>query len=377
MVPNSTRVSRRVTGLPLMAGVVLLLAGARAQAEPTVAAAYAAIYTLATFPGTPPSGATNPDDLAVSADGTDLWVGYGNGVDTTGKSGASNLVEYDIASGEVLKNISVPGHLDGLKINPTTGNVWATENEDGNPTLAIINAKTGKLKIYTFETTLITGGMDDLVFSGPQSQDVFIVSSSQTDITKPVIVQISGKPKKTGTELTQTLAGNPPSVWNVVTNEAETTDQIGDPDSMTLDPAGELVLDNRSDDSLYIVRAPTAPHPVLRVPLTLAGNPVEVNDTIFTTSATSGTASTAGVIFITDTTANAIYTLTKPYFPANEVYSAANVVNDVGVVDLNTGVVTSVATGFKGLHGLAFAPHAVAIAPPTPRDAHGKTRTGD
>jgi sugar lactone lactonase YvrE len=348
--------------------VVLLLAGARAHAQPTVAAPYAAIYSLATFPAVPPSGATKPDDLAVSANGADLWVGYGNGVDTSGKGGASNLVEYEIASGEVLKNISIPGHLDGLKINPTTGDVWATENEDGNPTLAIISPKTGKLKIYAFETTLITGGMDDLVFSGTNSRDVFIVSSSQTDITKPAIVRISGKPKKTDTDLTQTLAGNPPSVWNVVTNTAETTDQIGDPDSMTLDPAGELVLNNRSDDSLYIVRAPTGPHPVLRVPLTLAGNPVEVNDTIFTTSATSGAASSAGMIFITDTSANEIYTLTKPYFPANEVYSAANVVNDVGLVDLNTGVVTPVVTGFQGLHGLAFAPNAVAIAQPKPKE---------
>lgn len=75
-----------------------------------------------------------------------------------------------------------------------------------------------------------------------------------------------------------------------MTNTAETTDMIGDPDSMTLDPAGELVLDNRTDDSLYIARAPGSTKPVLRVPLTLSGNPVEVNDTIFTTSATTGEA---------------------------------------------------------------------------------------
>jgi len=137
---------------------------------------------------------------------------------------------------------------------------------------------------------------------------------------------------------------------------------VGDPDSMTLDPAGELVLDNRSDDSLYIVRDPKASNSVLRVPLTLGGSAVEVNDTIFTTSATNGVSSTAGTIFITDTGANVIYMLTKPYFPANEVYTAANVVNDVGLVDLNTGVVTPVATGFKGVHGLAFSPTRVAIA---------------
>ena len=176
-----------------------------------------------------------------------------------------------------------------------------------------------------------------------------------------VIVQISGKPM-TNTVVTSTLPGAPATVWNVVTNAAETTDKIGDPDSMTLDPAGELVLDNRSDDSLYIARATGSGNSVLRVPLTLSGKPVEVNDTIFITSVTTNAASTAGVIYITDTTANAIYALTKPYFASNEVYTAANVVNDVGLVDLNTGVVTPVVTGFNGVHGLAFSPTAVAIA---------------
>jgi hypothetical protein len=56
-----------------------------------------------------------------------------------------------------------------------------------------------------------------------------------------------------------------------------------------------------------------------------------------------------------------IYVLTKPYFQSNEVYTAANVVNKVGLVDLNSGEVTPVATGFKGVHGLAFSPFRVAI----------------
>jgi hypothetical protein len=311
----------------------------------------------------PPSGATAPDDLAVSADGMDLWIGYGNGVDTTGKGGPSNLVEYNISSGAVLQNILIPGHLDGLKINPTTNDVWATENEDGSPTLTIINHKNGKFKVYSFSPTFITGGFDDLVFSGPKSKDVFIVTSSQVSTTTPVIVKISGKLKKTNTAVTSTLAGAPTTVWNIVTNAAEAGDAIGDPDSMTLDPSGELVLDNRSDHSLYIVRAPGAVNSVLRVPLTLSDIPLEVNDTIFTTSATTGEASTAGVIYITDTSANKIYSLTKPYFPANEVYAAANVVGDIGLVDLNTGIVTPVVTGFTGVHGLAFSPTEVAIGP--------------
>ena len=353
-------------GTAMMAAALVGAAGAQAQS-----ATANSPYTLSVFPGTPPAGATQPDDLAVSADGKRLWVGYGNGVDTFGKGGPSNLVEYDIATAKVLENIIIPGHLDGLKINPGTGDVWATENEDGNPTLAVVQHESGTFKIYRFSPTLITGGMDDLVFVSKSrgdshqdegsDQDVFVVTSSQVDTTTPVIVRISGPLEATGSQVTPALPGAPMSVWNVVTNMEETTDMVGDPDSMTLDPAGELVLDNRSDDSLYIVRDPKAPHPVLRVPLTLGGAAVEVNDTIFTTSQTDGVSSTAGTIFITDTTANVIYVLTKPYFPSNEVYTAANVVNKVGLVDLNTGEVTPIATGFKGVHGLAFSPIRVAI----------------
>jgi len=351
-------------GAVVMAAVIL---APSAQAQTAIPP-----YTLTVFPGTPPAGATAPDDLSTSANGKHLWVGYGNGVDTTGKGGPSTLVEYDIASGTVLKSISIPGHLDGLKINPVTGDVWATENEDGNPTLAVIDHESGTFKIYRFSPTLITGGFDDLVFVARPHEDsrhdsdspldVFIVASSQVNTTTPVIVRISGPLRAAGTQLRPTLPGAPQSVWNVVANQAETTDMIGDPDSMTIDPAGELVLDNRSDDSLYIVRNPEAQNPVLRVPLMLAGNAVEVNDTIFTWSETNRVSSTAGTIFITDTSANKIYMLTKPYFPSNEVYTAANVANVVGLVDLNTGVVTPVATGFKGVHGLAFSPTRVTIA---------------
>jgi hypothetical protein len=348
---------------PRLAAMVCMGAAVLLGTEPANAAPIAiAPYTLTTFNGVPPGGATAPDDLAISADGKNLWVGYGNNVAADGTGGPSNLVEYDIASGAVMQNISIPGHLDGLKINPASGDVWATENEDGSPTLTIVDPKNGKFKTSTFATTSITGGLDDLVFAGRES-DVFIVASSQVDTTTPVIVQLSGKPKKTVTSVMSTLTGSPANVWNVVTNANETTDQIGDPDSMTIDPAGELVLDNRSDDSLYIVRNPSAAKPVLRVPLKLAGLAVAVNDTIFTTSETTGESSTAGTVFITDTSANAIYMLSKPYFPSNEVYTAANVVNDVGLVNLNTGVVTPVVSGFLSVHGLAFSPTPVTIAP--------------
>jgi hypothetical protein len=215
----------------LAGGAVVMMA---VMVAPPSARAQKAIapYTLTVFPGTPPAGATQPDDLAISADGKYLWVGYGNGVDTFGKGGPSNVVEYDIASAKALKNTSVPGHCDGLKINPATGDVWATENEDGNPTLAVIDPQSGAYKIYRFSPYLITGGFDDLVFVTPQgaprndpdsTPHVYVVSSSQVNATKPAIVQLSGPLLTTNTHLRTALPGNPQSVWNVVTNQKETT----------------------------------------------------------------------------------------------------------------------------------------------------------
>src|SRR5690348_12873233 len=115
-----------------MVGPVVLGGAIQAFAQPVAVAP----YRLSSFPGVPPGGITNPDDLAISVGGSKLWVGYQNNASTTGQGGNSNLVEYDIATGNVRKNIAIAGHLDGLKINPATNDIWATENEDGNPTLS-------------------------------------------------------------------------------------------------------------------------------------------------------------------------------------------------------------------------------------------------
>lgn len=369
---STTRISKRllIGGVSLAAAFAWTVGGA--QAAPVAVAP----YTLTTFSGTPPTTATLPDDIAVSADGANLWVGYGNGACTfgpsqiginpgcpTGTPANSDLVEYPISGGAPILDISIPGHLDGLKINPTTGDVWANENEDGNPTIAIVNHKNGKFKMYTITSLLITGGFDDLVFAGTKSKTVYITASSQTDTSTPVIVSLTNKPKKNNTVLTSVLAGAPTSVYNVVTNTVESGDQIGDPDSMTIDPAGELVLDNRSDNSLYIARSSSSTNPILRVPLTENAASVAVDDTIFTYSLTSGASSTAGSVFIADNKNNAIYMLSKPYFPANEAYTAVVTTGDVDLLDLSTGIATPAATGFGKPAGLAFAPTTVAITP--------------
>jgi len=337
----------------LGATLALTAAGAYAQAVAV------APYTLTSFKGVPPTGASDPDDLAVSADGTDLWVGYGNGNAPDGSDGkSSNVVEYDIATGAVLQNVVIPGHTDGLKINPLTGGVWVMQNEDANPVLAIINSRTGTYNTSTFVSpTAHGGGYDDIVFGGPHAKEIYLAASNPSGppFTSQAIVKV-GHPQKL-LKVTQVLAANA-TAFNVVTGQDETL-ALSDPDSMTLDPAGELVLDSQGDQELIVVRASTATNPVLKIPLSMGGTSVEVNDTIFPTS-------TSGTLFITDRNGQAIYELTKPYFPPNEVYTAADANNAVGLLDMNTGVITPVVTGLVNPEGLAFSANAVALTT-TPR----------
>ena len=80
----------------LTLSVTLMIAVVSAYGQPVAVPP----YTLTTFPAQVPSGATAPDDLAISADGADLWVAYGDGHAPDGSDGKSdNVIEYDIATG--------------------------------------------------------------------------------------------------------------------------------------------------------------------------------------------------------------------------------------------------------------------------------------
>src|SRR5215472_5885937 len=84
--------------------------------------------------------ASAPDSIAVTDDA--VWVSYTNGADSTGAGGSSTIVEYRL-SGQVGHTFSVKGSVDGLKVDPRTGLVWALQNQDGNSTLTLIDPDEG------------------------------------------------------------------------------------------------------------------------------------------------------------------------------------------------------------------------------------------
>jgi hypothetical protein len=69
-------------------------------------------------------GGTAPDSIT-TGDGS-VWVEYANtGVSTGG--GASEIVQYSF-SGKVEHTYAIAGLVDGLKVDPITGMVWALQN---------------------------------------------------------------------------------------------------------------------------------------------------------------------------------------------------------------------------------------------------------
>ena len=301
-------------------------------------------YQLSVF-AKAPTGLSAPDSIAVVGD--HVFVGYGDGHLPDGSDGLnSQIVEFTM-SGTPVHTYTVPGHSDGLKVDPATHLLWALQNEDASANLVIINSETHQQKLFTFGPTLHGGGYDDLVFTGCK---VFVSASNPANNPNsgPAIVSV-------------TLSGNMVNIKSVLAGEASAIDiptdstlqlNLQDPDSMTLDPLGNVVLDSQGDQQLIIVsNAATANQRVLRLPLsylTSAGPvAVETDDTAFVTS-------TQGFILFADKGLNTVYKISRNAFSPGTAFTAADGGPFVGTVDFTTGVITPIVTGLTNPGGMMF-----------------------
>ncbi len=143
-------------------------------------------YTVNTFANAP-AGATQPDSIAV--DGTNVYIGYQNGAAKDGSDGkTSTIVQYN-ATGGVVHSFSVPGHNDGIKVDPATHLVWAMQNEDGNPNLVIIDPAAVTQTQETFAAPPANGGgYDDITFAAGKTYFSKSAPASNPN-TAPAIVQ--------------------------------------------------------------------------------------------------------------------------------------------------------------------------------------------
>ena len=302
-------------------------------------------YQLSVFAGAPSNGSTAPDSIAVLGD--HVFVGYGDGHDPAGIDNKnSEIIEYRM-DGTIVHIYSVPGHSDGLKVDPSTHLLWALQNEDANANLVIINPETHAQKLYTFSSAAHGGGYDDIVFRGCKA---YISASNPANSPNAGPAIVSAKLEGNIVEVTPVLFGNA----NAIDVPTDTTIQLNlqDPDSMTLDPQGNIVLDSQGDQELIIVSNPgTSNQRVLHLPLSYVApagvTPVEVDDTAFV-------ASTEGFILFADKKLNTVFSLNKNAFVPGAAYTAADGGPFVGTIDMTTGIITPIVTGLGNPGGLVF-----------------------
>jgi hypothetical protein len=323
-----------------VAGITLAILSVPAVAQTPQAIAP---YQLSVFANAP-AGLSAPDSVAIL--GTHIFVGYGDNHAPDGSDGlSSQVVEYDM-EGNALQTYTVLGHNDGLKTNPWTQQLWALQNEDQNPNLVIINPDTHEQKMYTFGPTPHGGGYDDLVF---RDCKVYISASNPANNpnTGPAIVSAHLNGYKV--EVESALAGEAEAID--IPTGATVKLNLQDPDSLSFDTLGNLVLDSQGDQELIIVSNPGANQRVLRLPLTYQSPSgiasVEVDDTKFAKS-------TEGFILFADKGLNQVFKLSKDAFAPGVAYTAADGASMVGTLDLSTGFISPIVTGLSAPGGLLF-----------------------
>ncbi len=287
---------------------------------------------------------SKPDSIA--ADARHVFVGYQNNGNADGSNHMpSTVVEYSLLE-QVIHTFSVPGHNDGLRIDPSTGLLWATSNEDANALLTTINLTTRALVTYRFPKTAHGGGYDDLAFMHGM---IFIAASNPTlnaagVNTHPALDKVVLRNGML--TVTPVLMGDAKAT-DLTTHHTVTLNEV-DPDSMDVTPQGDLMLDNQGGAEIVLVHNPgTTGQTVSRLPLG-----TQVDDTVWATSA-------QGRIFVSDHGGNAVYAI-RSTFTAGSAYSAApgdsGVAGFVGSLDLTSGTLKPVVIGLSSPGGMAFIP---------------------
>jgi hypothetical protein len=291
-----------------------------------------------------------PDSVAV--DGQNVFIDYQNVTAkdcTDADKASSTVVEYDM-SGKILNHWNVAGHSDGMRIDPTTHLVWTTSCEDGNPRFATIDPATNKITPYRFPAAPHGGGYDDLYFL---NGSVFVAASNPTlnpdgSNPNPAIDKIAlGNDGKL--TLTPILMGDATAA-DLLNNNAAATLTLTDPDSMSVDNNGQLVLVSQGDSTLVFIKNPgTADQKVSKMAVG-----TQLEDTVWPTG--------PGRLLVVDGGPTGATYWIKGAFASSDIYTESpndsGIDNFVGVVNPATGFTTPIAIGFGKATGMVFVPNA-------------------
>lgn len=324
-----------------------------AVAVPASVAAALPGYKISVFAQVP--GTLRPDDLLVH--GSNIFAiaqdnnNNPDGTVVAGTSPQSEVIEYDM-NGSMVRTFNVPGHPDGL-MEYDSHTVWVSTNEDANPMLIVIDTTANTQQTLTPDATPIHGGgLDDMkmingvVYAAASNPTLGAATATAPNgvSSVPSVYTVALNPDNKTFHLTTALMGNATAA-NIPTN-TQVTLNMTDPDSMAIDPSGDLVVDSQQDSELVFIANPGANQSVSVLPLTLYGNGWPVDDTRWAPSGNS-------FMLLADNQAQLIYRLDATAgFTAGTAYSAGQ--GTLLQVNTSTGAMTPVFTGMGTPHGLIF-----------------------
>jgi hypothetical protein len=296
-------------------------------------------FTVQTFATGTSLGATQPDSTYFGLGS--VWISYQNGSDSTGLFGSSTIVRYN-TTGVVQQTWSIPGNVDGLRIDPTDL-VWALQNNDGNSTLTAINPATNATTLYTYGnsyTNVANRGFDDVVFT---HGNTFLSETNPASNSDPIVLRLT-----TGLSSPLQVSGilNSQFTGTNLVGGMTMSDTIMDSDSLTLAPNGDLVLTGEADHQLVFIHNPGASNQSESF-INLLGSNGNPDDSAFNGNATQG------YFLMSDTGGNTVYKIIATGLTPDMTF--VDMGNEFGWVDLSTGVVTPIFTGVSP-HGLVFVP---------------------
>ena len=303
------------------------------------------VRQITTFATGTAVNATGPDSIALSRNS--VWVSYTNGADSTGLSGSSTIVQYNL-NGEVRHTYSIAGSVDGLKVDPRTGIVWALQNQDGNSTLTLIHPRTKTTSgPFSYAATSSTNGYDDVVF---RFDKVFLSYTNPVNPTDPTIqvLQNGTNPLVVKPILTMGATGT-----NLATGATNQPTSQSDPDSLKLTPEGDLMLSSGDDGQLIFVSQPGSPFQSVSFLSLLDPHGVPVNgldDAVFATA-------DRGIFYLADTNNNRVLKIDAEDLPIGSLYASVGSLHELAVVDIHTGLTKPLVSNLNGPHGLEFVPN--------------------
>jgi hypothetical protein len=297
-------------------------------------------------------GGTSPDSVSYG-DGS-VWIAYQNGADSAGASGSSTVVRYS-PDGALINAWTIRGNVDGLKVDPSTGLVWALQNNDGNSALTVINPTNNATTSYTYGnsyTNVANRGFDDVVFS---KGNVYLSETKPVNGADPVVLKLTSglkSPLQVSRILNSTFTGT-----NLATGLPGST-TITDSDSLKLTPSGALALTGEADQEIAYIHNPGKSNQYETFVALLDTNGQTItglpDDTIYPNAS-------GGYFYIADTGANTVYKITANGLAPGSVY--IDVGDEFGILNTSTGVVTPIFTGVSP-HGADFVSFGQAVPEP-------------